>query len=133
MNKKMVDIDIDPFGEHGRTEGPMDEHIPLDPVTPGGRSTWEPERGEQEMSFGGEIHGSVLHKEYLVGEIYELIGNKMHQRLEPNLSLFELGEDDRLYYRGKPLMNRNGELKTVGIIAGTLGIKGLRETITKLT
>ena len=39
----MADIDIDPFGEHElRTEEPTDEHIPLDPVTPG-RSTWEPD------------------------------------------------------------------------------------------
>ena len=51
----------------------------------------------------------------------------MHQRLEPNLSLFILGKDGRLYYKGKPLMNRNGELKTIGIIADTLGIRGLRE------
>ena len=82
---------------------------------------------EQETSLGGEIHGSVLHQEYLVGEIYELIGNKMHQRLEPNLSLFKLGKDGRLYYKRKPLMNRNGELKMVGVIADTLGIRGLRE------
>ena len=34
MNKKMVDVDIDPFGEHeSRPEEPMDEHIPLDLVT----------------------------------------------------------------------------------------------------
>ena len=83
--------------------------------------------GKQETSFRGEIHGSVLHKEYLVGEIYELIGNKTHQQLEPNLSLFELGEDGRLYYKGKPLMNRNRELKMIGVIADTLGIRGLRE------
>ena len=83
--------------------------------------------GEQETSFGGESHASVLHKEYLVGEIYELIGNKTHKRLEPNLSLFELGEDGGLYHKGKPLMNRNGELKMVGVIVDTLGIKGLRE------
>ena len=121
----MAAIDIDPFGEHeSRPEEPTDEHIPLDPVTPfGGRSTWELER-EQETSFRGK---SVLHKEYLVGEIYELIGNKMHQRLEHNLSLFKLGKDGRLYYKGKPLMNRNGELKTTGVIADTLGIRGLRE------
>ena len=74
---------------------------------------------------GGEIHGSVLHKEYLVGEIYELIGNKMHQRLEPNLSLLKLGKDGRLYYKGKPLTNRNGELKTVGVTVDILGIRGL--------
>ena len=114
MNKKMADIDIDSFGEEheSRPEEPTDENILLELVTPG-RSTWEPTR-EQETSFGGT---SVLHKEYLVGEIYELIGNKTHQRLEPNLSLFKLGEDGRLYYKGKPLMNRNGELKMVGVIA----------------
>ena len=33
----MADIDIDPCREHeSRTEEPMDEHIPLDPVTPEG-------------------------------------------------------------------------------------------------
>ena len=51
----------------------------------------------------------------------------MHQRLEPNLRLFEIDKDGRLYYKGKPLMNRNGELKTIGVIADTLGIRGLRE------
>ena len=64
-----------------RPEEPTDENIPLDPVTLGlsrGGSTWEQ---EQETSFGGHsapLHGgtSLLHKEYLVGEIYELIGNK---------------------------------------------------------
>ena len=29
--------------------------------------------------------------------------------------------------KGKPLMNRNGELKMIGVIADTLGIRGLRE------
>ena len=120
----MADIDIDPFGEHeSRPEEPTDENILLDLVTPGreGVQTWEPTH-EQETSFGGRSRTSILHKEYLVGKIYELIGNKMHQRLEPNLSLFILGEDGRLYYKGKPLMNRNGELKTIGVIADTLGI-----------
>ena len=126
----MAGIDIDPFGEHeSRTEEPTDENIPITLVTPG-RSTWEPER-EQETSFGSpEVllsRGEILHKEYLVGEIYELIGYKTHQRLEPNLRLFEIDKDGRLYYKGKPLMNRNGELKTIGVIADTLGIRGLRE------
>ena len=126
----MADIDIDPFGEHeSRTEEPTDENIPLTPVTPG-RSTWEPER-KQETLFGSpEVplsRGEIPHKEYLVGEIYELIGNKTNQRLEPNLRLFEIDKDGRLHYKGKPLMNRNGELKTLGVIADTLGIRGLRE------
>ena len=132
----MADIDIDPFGEHeSRTEEPTDENIPLTPVTPG-RSTWEPER-EQEASFGSpEVllsRGEILHKECLVGEIYELIGNKTHQRLEPNLRLFELDKDGRLYYKGKPLMNINGELKAIGVIVDTLGIRGLREMSYNIT
>ena len=43
------------------------------------------------------------------------------------MSLFELGEDGGLYYKGKPLTNRNGELKTIDVIADTLDIKGLQE------
>ena len=39
----MADIDIDPFGEHNRTEEPTDKNIPLSLVGPGGLSTWEPE------------------------------------------------------------------------------------------
>ena len=58
----MADVDIDPFGEHeSRTDEPPDEHIPLDPVTPG-RSTWEPDRGEQETSFKGESQRTKLMK-----------------------------------------------------------------------
>ena len=43
------------------------------------------------------------------------------------MRLFKIDKDGRLYYKGKPLMNRNGELKTIGVIADTLGIRGLRE------
>ena len=58
MNKKMADIDINPFGEHeSRPEETTDENIPLDPVG-GGSSTWEPTR-ERETSFRG--HSTPLH------------------------------------------------------------------------
>ena len=76
----MADVDIDPFGEHeSRTEEPTDENIPLDPVTPVGKGVQigEPTL-EQETSFGGRSRTSILHKEYLVGIIYKLIGNKTH-------------------------------------------------------
>ena len=54
----MADVDIDPFGEHEtRPEEPMDEHIPLDLVTPG-RSTWEPEH-EQEITKNDLILNST--------------------------------------------------------------------------
>ena len=59
----MADIDIDPFGEHeSRPEEPTDEHIPLDPVTPGRSSTWEPDQEEQETSFRGESQRTKLMK-----------------------------------------------------------------------
>ena len=75
----MADIDIDPFGEHElRPEKPTDERIPLDPVTPGRSSTWKPERGEQETSFGGrESQRTKLIKDYvkdLCKKISENIG-----------------------------------------------------------
>ena len=41
----MADVDIDPFGDHDKTDSHPDdigENIPLPPSTPGGRSTWEP-------------------------------------------------------------------------------------------
>ena len=57
----------------------------------------------------------------------QLIGNKIQQRLEPRLDLFELGEGGRLYYKGKPLLNRNGELKVIGEILKALDIRGLRK------
>ena len=45
----MADVDVDPFGEHeSRPDEMGGENIPLTPV---GRSTWEPGR-EQETLFG---------------------------------------------------------------------------------
>ena len=54
----MADIDIDPFGDHNKTDEPTGENIPL---TPGGGSIWEPEH-EQETSFGGESQRTKLVK-----------------------------------------------------------------------
>ena len=57
MNKKIAAIDIDPFGEHElRPEEPTDEHIPLDPVTPGG-STW----GSRALQAHGNQHMNKKH------------------------------------------------------------------------
>ena len=77
MNKKMADIDIDPFGEHVKTEEPTDEHIPLDLVTPAGegRSTWEPTH-EQETSFGGESQRTRLMKDY-IKDLYKRISENI--------------------------------------------------------
>ena len=117
----MADIDIDPFGEHElRTEEPTDEHIPLDPVTPG-RSTWEPDRGEQETSFGGESQRTKLMKDY-VRDLYKGLSENIGET--PELFYYDYFklEDGELYYRGsrKPLTTE-GKLKSVGMIADILG------------
>ena len=68
----MADVEIDPFGEHDRTESRPDETTnETFPLTPRGGlfvtlAQVHVASGEQETSFRGEIHGSVLHKEYLV-------------------------------------------------------------------
>ena len=117
----MADIDIDPFGEHkSRPEEPTDEHIPLDPVTPGKSSTWEPTR-EQKTSFGGESHRTKLMKDY-VRDLYKRLSENIGETLELfHYDYFKL-EGGELYYIGsrKPLMTE-GKLKSVGMLADILG------------
>ena len=118
----MADVDIDPFGEHqSRPEEPMDENIPLDPVTPGRSSTWEPDRGEQETSFGGESQKTKLMKDY-VRDLYKKLSENIGETPELfHYDYFKL-EDGELYYRGSrnPLTTK-GVLKSVGMIADILG------------
>ena len=117
----MADIDINPFGEHkSRPEEPTDEHIPLDPVTPG-RSTWEPDRGEQETSFGIESHRTKLMKDY-VRDLYKTLSENIDETPELfHYDYFKL-EGGELYYIGsrKPLTTE-GKLKSVGMLADILG------------
>ena len=122
----MGDIDIDPFGEHeSRPEEPTDEHTPLDLVTPG-RSTWEPDRGEQETSFGGESQRTKLMKDY-VRDLYKRLLENIDETPELfHYDYFKL-EGGELYYIGsrKPLTTE-GKLKSVGMIADILGKKRRR-------
>ena len=100
----MADVDIDSFGEHkSRADEPTDENIPLDPVTPG-RSTWGPDRGEQETSFGGESQRTKLMKDY-IRDLYKNLSENIGETPELfHYDYFKL-EDGELYYRGsrKPL------------------------------
>ena len=122
----MADVDIDPFGEHNRTESRTDEIGENIPFTPVGGSTWEPDLREQETSFGGESQRTSLMKDY---------GRDLYKKLSENISetpeefhydYFKL-EDGELYYRGKrkPLTTK-GVLKSVGMLADILGKSGLR-------
>ena len=122
----MVGVDIDPFAEHeSRTEEPTDEHIPLDPVTPGRSSTWEPEC-EQETSFGGESQRTKLMKDY-VRDLYKKLSENIGETPELfHYDYFKL-EGGELYYIGsrKPLTTE-GKIKSVGMIADILGKNRLR-------
>ena len=117
----MADVDIDPFGEHqSRPEEPTDEHIPLDPVTPG-RSTWEPDRGEQETSFGGESQRTKLMKDY-VKDLYKRLSENIGETPELfHYDYFKL-EGGELYHIGsrKPLTTE-GKLKSFGMLVDILG------------
>ena len=123
----MADIDIDPFREHeSRTEEPTDENIPLDLVTSGKSSTWEPER-EQETSFGGESQRTKLMKDY-VKDLYKKLSENIDETPELfHYDYFKL-EGGELYYIGnrKPLMTE-GNLKSVGMLADILGKNRLRK------
>ena len=123
----MPDVDIDLFGEHeSRPEEPTDEHIPLDLVTPGRSSTWEPDRGEQETSFGGESQRTKLMKDY-VRDLYKKLSENIGEIPEEfHYDYFKL-ENRELYYRGKrkPLTTK-GVLKSVGMLVDILGKGGLR-------
>ena len=122
----MADIDIDPFGEHkSRPQEPTDEHIPLDLVTTG-RSTWEPDQGEQETSFGGESQRTKLMKSY-VRDLYKRLSENIDETPELfHYDYFKL-EGGELYYIGsrKPLTTE-GKLKSVGMLADILGKNRLR-------
>ena len=117
----MADIDIDPFVEHeSRNKEPTDEHISLDPVTPGG-STWEPTH-EQETSFGGrESQRTKPMKDY-VKDLYK----KQSENFGETPKLFHYDyfklEGGELYYIGnrKPLTTE-GKLKSVEMLADILG------------
>ena len=123
----MADIDIDPFGEHDRAESRTNE--PTDvciPLIPGGRSTWEPERGEKETSSGGESQRTKLMKDY-VKDLYKKLSENIGETPEPfHYDYFKL-EGGELYYIGnsKPLTTE-GKLKSVGMIADILGKNRLR-------
>ena len=123
----MADIDIDPLGEHeSKPEEPTDKHIPLDPVTPRRSSSWEPDRGEQETSFGGESQRTKLVKDY-VEDLYKKLSENIGETPELfHCNYFKL-KGGELYCIGnrKPLTTE-GKLKSVGMLVDILGKNRLR-------
>ena len=115
----MADIDFDPFGEHeSRPDDNTEtgENIPFTSVE-GGRSTWEPDRGEQQTSFRGESQRTKLMKDY-VRDLYKRLLENIGETPELFHYDYFKFEDGELYYRGsrKPLTTE-GKLKSVGMLA----------------
>ena len=120
----MADVDIDPFGEHEPRPHDNTETGPFTPVK--GGSTWEPDRGEQETSFGEESQRTKLMKDY-VEDLYKRLSENVCETPELfHYDYFKL-EDRELYNRGsrKPLTTE-GKLKSVGMLADILGKNRLR-------
>ena len=118
----MAHIDIDPFGEHeSRLEEPTDEHIPLDLVTLGRSSTWEPDRGEQETSFGGESQRTKLMKNY-VRDLYKKISENIGETPELfHYDYFKLKGRELYYISSRKPLTTEGKLKSVGMLVDILG------------
>ena len=123
----MADVDINHFGEHGRTESRTEtgENIPFTPIGGGRSSTWEPEC-KQETSFGGESQRTKLMKDY-VKDLYKKLSENIDETPELfHYDYFKL-EGGKLYYIGnrKPLMTER-KLKSIGMISDILGKDRLR-------
>ena len=125
----MADIDIDPFGEHDRADETMGESIPLPPVTPGGRSTWEPER-EQE-TFSGGLSGvrarlNAGFVEDKVNGLYEILSERFPKN--QNVIYYDDSESicGELYCKGRdePL-TRKGCLKQYESLIRISGKNGI--------
>ena len=119
----MADVDIDSFGKHeSRPDETGGESIPLTPV---GRSAWEPER-EQVTSFGGlsgaraRLNAGFV--EDKVNGLYEI--SSEHFPKNQNVIYYDDFESIRgeLYFKGRdePL-TRKGHLKPYKCLIRILG------------
>ena len=86
----MADIDIDPLGEHDRTESGTDETGENIPFTPVGGSTWKPDQGEQQTSNGGESQRTKLMKDY-VKDLYKKLSKNIGETPEEFLRISKVG------------------------------------------
>ena len=129
-----MDIDVDPFDEHGKTDeatggtDTTDERIPLIPIGGGGDSQIDPS-GERETSLEEEeasLKTQVL-KDQVKG-LYERLAKELNQNPEVHhYELFDIRGKD-LFFRDfdKPLTTE-GRLKKAKTLVNMLGAKKLRE------
>ena len=121
----MADIDVDPFGELGKTDKTTDETFPLTPR--GGTDVQIHTSGEQETLFGGTSLRTKVLKDR-VEELYQKLSERKHQNPEVfHFDLFEI-RDWEFYYKDKsdPL-TIEGKLRPIDTIADILGKKRHRD------
>ena len=109
----MADVDINPFGDHDKTDFHPDdigENIPLNPGGEMGGSTWEPER-EQVTSFGGKSERVRLMEED-VERLYQKL-SKDTSSLKKDIMTFLKLEMENCIIKVWTTYNR-GRIKTVG-------------------
>ena len=122
----MADVDIDPFGEHeSRTDEPTNEHISLTPVG-GGRSTWEPDQGEQKTPFKGESQRAKLMKDY-IKDLYKSLSENIDETPELfHCDYFKLEGGELCYIGSRKPLTTEGKVKSVGMLVNILGKNRLR-------
>ena len=122
----MVDVDINPFGEHElRTDEPTDEDIPLDLVYPRKIINLGTRLRRARNFIQKESQRTKLMKDY-VRDLYKKLSENIGETSEEFHYNYLKLENGELYYRGKrkPLTTK-GVLKSVGMLADILGKGGL--------
>ena len=86
-----------------------------------GRSTWEPDRGEQETSFGRESQRTKLMKDY-VRDLYKRLSENIGETPELfHYEYFKLEGGELYYIDSRKPLTTEWKLKSVGMIADILG------------
>ena len=122
---KMADVDIDPFGEHDKTDPQPNETDETISFTPGGVI----EGGstpEQETSFGGTSQRTEVLTEYIKA-LYHVLSENLGKTPEAHhFDDFEL-RNGELYYRdkSKSLTIRGEKLESFGATVEVLHKEGL--------
>ena len=119
----MADININPFGEHDKTDLHPEEgeNIPP-PVTPGGGSTWEPECQQKMLFGGGKTQERRLTDSY-VDSLYKELSTH-YSRTSDAIHYSNFRRKGRwLYFKGRDesLTNEDGKLETSGELKSILG------------
>ena len=127
---KMADVDINPFGDHNKTDAQPDESGETIPLIPGGvrgGATWESEC-KRETLFGGKLKELDSRKHRFKGciESYLKAYAKSQKHSISAISNSEMGNCTRKA-KSMSLTIRGGELRLVGAIIDILGKVRLRE------